>query len=533
MSHIIKLHYIGTDKEFLDDLDAFSLKYLNVPYEIIIHDYTSGKLIDILVNLGADIVYFDFTSLHNFTDIFDELTYLKKIDRFKPVLFTALLSDATDKVQLKSLYTSGFQISFVKGTELNVFLADSFYIGLEVRSASSIFAKAKNINTYLRLGTCSTLSSISLNRFSLETDFETDAKQLNFNLHLFKELNANSFKVKEHIVGSCLYPMTDYYTFEYPFTGPWGEVSDETIEVETIETWIESNESLLIKKNNFFMVVSSNTSLYKPIFELLPSIPLFIDVTDSLTNKILNQDLDIKKYPVIFFDLEIDGKNNLESIADLLYELKRKSGYKPIVLILNCPSKTIALKKIYGYENIVCIPNGLTLDTLKLFIDSYLNKSDSLSTSVDFYFKFSSSIRAIDILYDVYVTSLSEHEITFYSDIDLPMFSILHLTLPFDCFVTLVPPTSDLEASTRGKHYMGFIHGLSEIETQSLRKFINQIIYNPIKEFTKDAVDFILNQKIVKNENVLLENKIVNKDIDKKNIHETFKRSETFRKSKL
>ncbi len=526
MSSIKQLLYLGNDKDFFEKLRLFASINIRTQYEISSKKYTPGSLIDSIITSRANIVYFDFTSIESKHNIIDEVLYIKKIDKLKSILFVALISDASNKREQQLLFSSGFQLGYVKGTEVESFLADSFYIGLEEKVPMPTYAKARKMDINLEVGVCSTLSSISLENFVVETDLETKTERINLELHLFKELQASSFKVKTHKIAPYVYPMTDTYTLEYPFVGPWDDITDETIQKETVETWIDLNDEALLRKDNFLKIISNNSAIYKSLYDSTSSMPLFVEVTDKIQFGSLKHDLTLKKPPIIFLDLEEEGANGMDSVAELINELKQIEQYKPILVLLNCPSKADALKKVYGYENIVCVPTPLTIDIFRLLTQSFLEKGKSSDKLDTLFFKFSNPIRAIDVSHDIIVTSLSEHEITFISKTDLPIFSVLHLTLPVECFVTLVPPYHELENSIIGSHYMGLIHGLSEDEKQRLRKFVNQVIYKPINEFSKEEVENILAQKIIKKESMLNEE-------DKDNVHETEVKTDTFKRTAI
>jgi hypothetical protein len=495
MTIVKRLLYFGNDDEFLEKLQNFASAHIKTDYEVEQSKYLPGELLENVSKSGANIVFIDFTSIESREHIFEEILFIKKIDKLKSILFAALLSDTSNIREQLHLYSSGFQMGYVKGTEVEDFMVDCLYIGLAEKVPMATYAKAKGIGKELKVGICSTLSFISLENFKVETDLESESEKLQLKLHLFKELEVDSFIVKSHKSSPYVFPMTETYTLEYPFVGPWDEMTTDTIQKETVETWIDLNNDDLQKKQSFLRVVTNNSNIYRSLLDSTSSLPLFIEVTDKLNFESIKQDLLLKRPPIIFMDLEEDGPTDMDSVGELINNLRKIEQYRPILVILNNLSKADALQKVYGYENIVCMPNPLTIDVFRLFARSFLEKKTQTLEPEGFFFKFSDTTRAVDVFHNIVVTSLSEHEITFVSKIALPMFSVLHLNLPVECFVTIIPPYYELENSSVGKHYMGLIHGLSEEGRQRLRKFVNQIIYEPIKEFSAEVVQATLDQK--------------------------------------
>ncbi len=530
------LLYLGSDDEFYDEIKDYCKNYIQKGFKIQMENYEPGTIVKAVVENDPNIIYLDFTSFSYREQIFEEILFLKKIRRFKSTLFVAILSNASNKRDQQHLYSSGFQLGYIKGGEIENLIADSFYVGLGIRVPMPRFAKARKIDKEMVVGVCSTLSKVSLEEFYIETDLELNLNELPMMLPMFDELEATSFKVRSYEETGLLYPMTNSFVLEYPYISPWDDINDKTIQKETVETWFELNSEGFLKKDCFVKIVSKNVDLFQPIYEEALALSFFIEVCEMVDFSSIKQELILKKDPLIFFDLEDDenGENGMDSIAELINNIKEINDYKPIIVILNNPSKTEALQKVYGYTNIVCIPSKLSTEIFSLFIKSFADKTNFEKNDKNYYFKYSDTLRAVDVFHNIHVTSLSEREITFVSDIDIPMFSVLHLTLPVNCFVTIVPSYFELETSQLGKHYIGFIHGFSEDEIKNLRRFINQIIYKPISEFSPEVVKAVLEQKsIEKNIEASDDNEEENETDEATADYKNFKRPPISGKSKL
>ena len=532
MEVLKRLLYLGDDEEFFRNLERYALAYIKKNYETQMKTYESGALIDSLTQTCFNIVFIDFTTLNDRKSLFEELIFIKKVNKFKSILFGALLSDTSNVREQLLLYSSGFQLGYVKGADVEDFLADSFYIGLAEKMPMPTYAKARKINKELRVAGCSTLTSISIQNLKVESDIESDSDHLELEIPLFKDLERVEFKVKSHSTSRYVNLMTDNYVIEYPYVGPWDEVSIDTIQEETVESWLELNSERLVEKQYFLWVLSNRTEIYRSLLESMYSLPFFIEANDKIDFETIKPDLMLKRPPLIFMDLEEDGPTDIDSVSELVNNLRGLEQYKPVIVVLNNPSSASALQKVYGYDNIVCIPQPLSVDIFKLFVKTFLDKSKRPAVLDGLFFAASDPIRAIDVFLNVIVTSLSEHEITFLTKADLPMFTVLHLNLPIECFVTIIPSYFELEKSFTGKHYMGIIHGISEESKQSLRKLVNQMIYQPIKDFSYETIHALLIQKVIEEKEV---EPIAQAKEPKEEVinYETFKRPTVRGKSKL
>jgi len=528
MSTLKRFYYIGTDDEFYNNLEAFLNKNLVGSFELVREIYHKGKILELISKKKPNIVFVDFTSLEEKNIIHEEIIFLKKINKFKSILFAALLSDSSEQREQMHLYSSGFQIGHVKGEEFEDFISNCLFISLDQRVSSPVYAKAQNINKDLEIGMCSTLCSISIDDFTIETDLELVGENLHLKLHIFKDLNLESFKIKDHKDQSLIYPMTDNYKLSFPFAGPWEDITTETIQKETVETWIDTNNEELKTTRCFLRIISDNNDIYRELYNIKETFPLFIDISDNLDIGTIKQDVSQKKPPLIFMDLNEDGPVNIESAVELINNLKKEDDYKPIIVILNNPSRADALKKVYGYQNIVCVPTPLSIELFTLFINRFLEKNKATPLLDNYFFKESDSNRVINVLHTICVTSLSENEITFSSPIKLPMFSVMHLELPIPCFVTLVPSVGESNNESNSHHYVGLIHGISESQKQLLRKFVNQIMFKPLSEFSASTVESILAQK------GKVDRPLVTDEVEPKEKKElTFERTKILGKSKL
>ncbi len=434
----------------------------------------------------------------------------------------------------------------IKGMELDNFLLTSFYIGFGVKVRFPQYAQVKYIDRKLVVGICSTLTALSLDQFIIETDLETDKVKLQLSLPLFEELKATSFDISKRHRSNFIYPMTDTYYLNYPFRGAWDEETDETLDKEVLKSWFQSNHQELEQNKIFTQVITKNRALINDLFQFSLRPDYHIEISEFLDVSFLKQALPLKTPQIIFVDIsETKGNSSkddhdLKNLIGLIAIINNISNYNPILVISNNKSKSEALRKAYNYPNIIVTPEKLNVETFELLATSYSESYSSDDSSPELhYFKIMDERRAVMVDQQILVTSLSEHKVTFISEAELPIYSVLHFLLPFDFYVTIVPDLEQLVQKENVTHYTGVIHGLTESSIQNLRRFINLIYFNPLEEFTPEHIQAILGQKEIKEEI------IVDIDTDKESItdemieeeednwNRTFKRPTLKGKSKL
>ena len=497
VKHIL---YIGTDDEFLRSLKNYCDRYDKLKFVVESKRYAPGKIAEAISKSYPCIIYVDFTDINDKKEVLNEVIFLK---RYQNILFVSILGDSLDKQSQSLIYASGFQLGHIKGGEVNALIIDSLYIGLNERQSLPQYAKAENIERDMEVGVCSIVSKVSIENFYVETNIDVSEKKLPMRLSMFEGLFADSFEVVSRYKVDLIYPMQKSYILKYPYVGPWDKVTPQTMEKETVKTWLEFNKNSLSKKNYFIQVITKNHQLCAPFYKSSLKLPYWVEFYQDFEAEKKEEGLRLKRPALIFFDLDIgeekDGEEEenrkIRIIGKLVDKIKAIGGYNPVIIVSNGPAKSNTLLKTCRYPNIISMTEKLSVKVFDFFSQKFLEKKEFKSDRRECFLEPSDPRWAVDISHHVQVTTLSEHEITFISKADLPLFSVLHLTLPLDCFVTVVPSYLKLKASSLGRHYLGFIHGLSEEESSILRTFVNKIIYRPISRFDPEIVETILRNK--------------------------------------
>ena len=515
MSSIKHLIYLGRDQDFLRCLKNFCQK--NPAQNILVKNdqYKTGRILELASEYCPCVIYIDFTDINDEETVVDEVIFLKRYQKYYSILLVSILGDSQEQQNHAHLYASGFQLGYIKGEEVDVLIADSLYIVTRENMLVPQYARAENIDRELQIGVCSTLTRISEEQFQVATDLDESLDHLSMNLPLFKGLTVSAFKIISRQTVNWLYPMTESYVMQYPYTGPWDELSEETMQKETVETWLSLNRDSLSPKHHFIQIISKNHQLCADLYRISLKLPFFVELYQELDWSSLDESLRIKRPPLIFYDIEnTEATKNIDSnessnatnegkkgaiaqseqliIDKLSQAIKKIEHYQPILIICNGLAGAGELASSDSHPNIIVITEELSPKIFDFFCSKYIEKKELPESDEGSFFLPSDPRRAIDILHQVQVTTLSEHEISFISDIEFPMFCVFHLSLPVDCLVTIIPPYKNLKASPMGKHYLGFIHGISEQNKGLLRAFINKIIFRPLINFTPQAVEAML-----------------------------------------
>jgi len=199
MATIKSILYLGSDLNLVQQIQDHCEKNISTKFQFIHAEFKENIIIDLVVRNSPNIVYVDFSDLSEVEDILRQLLFLKEYEKFKPTLFIAILVEDSNLLIQQNLYTSGFQFSYIKGTEFEIVMSYGLYIGLNETVHLPQYAKAIKINQELVIGMSTTISRMSLNNFIVETDLETDFDFLLLKLPLFKGLETNSFKIRSHL----------------------------------------------------------------------------------------------------------------------------------------------------------------------------------------------------------------------------------------------------------------------------------------------------------------------------------------------
>jgi hypothetical protein len=472
-----QLYYIGTDPDFIKDMKNYILEK-NVQVEFLESQDTP---IAVCENSIPAVVYVDFTGTLDEDLLIRQVTYLKKIPCYKTVLFVALLSDEQHLSDLDYIFTSGFQLSFIKGGEVPSLFRDSFYIATNEVLSYPSYALAQGLYRKITTSICSTITSIEANGFTVETDFESNASNLSFSQKIFPELV--TAEVTAGPSQASRYSLTKSYQLMFPMTDPWAESTAFSLLPETIETWLDlHNDQFTVKKDSVFVIEASSEFL-RAGFDVEYNTQFASLYFQSLEE--CSSMIDNVRPPLIFIEInETDNHpNSIQRLERFVAEIRKIKAYNPILILTNMPSSTVAVQKLISYESILCSLNRMQGSLICKFAELYSNKKLSLKEDTSYLFSSSSKMRTIDINFGIVVNKITEHEIFFRCEENLPMNTVLHFHEPMEFYATIIPSFVENAVEIENKMKIALIHGVSEEKLEGLRQLVNLLIVNPNTEF--------------------------------------------------
>ncbi len=481
-----RISYFGSDPDFIQELRKF-LSHPHHPGELECYPDTKGMLIRTCVKDRPGVVIIDVTDSTSNQEILEEVLFIKRNQPYRGILFVALFPDIDALERAKNYFTAGFNLFFVKGCESESLFRDCLYIAYEITGSFPAYAKAGKIDHSVMAQVHSTVRSISESSFILETDLELSQEDIQFTLPLFPDLRAKSFMVKGPLKPKPFFTMLNSYEVELPLANAWGGEDPElTLLPDTLETWNSLHQGFLKHEPLNIAVISDNEFLFEEIFQSVDHEKVRIHFYPSFSQEVTTI------YDLIFYDIEIlpDESSGLDDLNNLTL-MAQSQTERPIIISTKNPSTTEATQKLLHYPSIVCATGPLTAPVLHKMSSNYFTKRKS-DLPENYLFPLDSSERVVEIPQKVFITTLTEHEITFYGPAELPMFTLLQFQLPFKFSVILVPSLMRLPMREESTHYMGFVTAVDEKGLETLRKFINSIISQPLTDYGPEAMETYL-----------------------------------------
>lgn len=487
--------YIGDDQDFFDEMEI-RFRQKGVEADYCQKSYYPGSILDISVESLPNVIIFE---MPNATTgiISEEIAFLKKVPVFKPIMIIAIFPDRETLERFPTLASCGVNFFYIKGCEYEHLFRDCQLYGLENRIIPPSFAKAKDLKLLKDLNAISTIAVLEADHLYIDTDLGqpwTDSLKLKVNF-----LNDDQFRdyeVIEHNEFSTIYPMTDRYLLKFPFSGPWDEETNYTLKPEAISDFTENYHLFDAKKG--FVWIFSDIKWPEKLFLYSLNCPFHLE-HKSLINASNLCDHEWKKPQGIFIELKEDSEEEHELLIELIEKILRTKSYYPIIFILNTQFTSHDLKVRNNYENIISSPKGLEFDFLTKVI-STLAKNDEQNKKGLFYFKKEDINRCINLKLESIITSLTEHEIEFELNVEMPLYSLLELKLSETIYITIVEVVDKGESKFA---YSGILHGMDELSYQNIRKIVNQLIYNPKNSLTDVEIEKILRSPQAKAEQII------------------------------
>lgn len=179
-------------------------------------------------------------------------------------------------------------------------------------------------------------------------------------------------------------------------------------------------------------------------------------------------------------DTEPESKNTNEKLVQLMRALKGKyQENAPFVVVFGCKTPSKELQDSFLYPQIITTDAELSVDVVVKMAEMFDKKlaKNTISVSKDqkhkVFLKKTNPATLTEIIVPITVVKLSESDMIFQCDRQLPIGTNLHLRKPVDMYINVQP------AKAQGKtpEYHGLIHCLGEENKQELRKFVNSVFF--------------------------------------------------------
>jgi len=265
-----KILYIGDDDIFFKDLKAFYNKKCSrdqvVAKQIIVTDNPDliSELSTTFINIRPHLCILDFSKIYLDTklisDIISYLLIVKKHHLFRSIPLLGLFTSLEEFNNIKFIAASGIIVySHIKGENDDTFFNDSFYIAYEENAKFPKFAIADHLALPHYFHAPSTITGLSGDTLQIESDIESKIDEdIEAKTNLFPEFKIKKFDVSFKEESSIYYDYLYNAEFRIPFAGPWDEITEDTMQKDTFETWIDFNREQLRSVYSSVLIVTNS-----------------------------------------------------------------------------------------------------------------------------------------------------------------------------------------------------------------------------------------------------------------------------------
>lgn len=477
------INYLGSDVDFIDSFNTFlsSKSTAETQYTLNTHSTENElSLAQLLLEPVPSLIIADLTEPNvKFQSLLVDLAILKSHSFFKKIPIIGIFKDKEHLNQLKIIFNYGISYSFIKGHDFKLLLEDSFYLAFDDYDKSAQFAMVKFPGLPYTATAQGLLTTMTEERLSMDCDLEFSSADVSAAIP-FLSSEVISIDIEERQNASFSSDCLFNYSFKIPYPGPWDEETEQAIKPEAVSDYISNHSCFFSKPRNLVLIDSSDPRLACEIITERTKLPfnLIFSSDNSLPDKV-----SLTKPSIIILS---SLNSETYSLAQVIDAIKDKSDYNPIVFIFNSTESSDTLKSLYNYANIIsnenpcssAFVNEILLRYKKKLENSHYKENLEFST-----FKLLDHDRIVGINCNIFVTSLTEHQITFLCNEKIPMFSHLKINVPVEGQLIIVPNRKVLaNHATKGTHYTALIHGIEPQDSNILRKFINFCIYEPQTE---------------------------------------------------
>lgn len=499
------LVYVGDDPDFVKEMGVMLKDRSQGPqkWSLVVLADGPGVLSRVLGLRDVVGVVLDFTphSAGVSENFCHELVMFKNLSHGRAIPLIGVFSDKTQLQNLEHLFTLGVSFSHVKGADVSVFHRDLIWLARGVQDHLGGFATVKRLD--LNYEVTSLAAAVELT--ADEIWFDSDVLPLTENpcrFAAFGEQKPHGLSVGLNHTHSRWHDGFFHGQMLVTYPGPWDTPDENVLARDTFETWIAQYEEELGAEGRAF-VLTQNPSIIETVL-LNPLIGrMRVTCIDRLAD--LKQHLLALKPHVVSLDLP-DGSEPADYLQVLRSALQDDVDWKPYIVIYNCQLETYEWRTILETDRVLSYASSLDSEILKMMLDVSAKKIAPEKQTGRHHFKLNDPQRLLEFDLPIYITSLSEHEMTFFCSEEIPMFSVLTLRAPVKAYMLVIPQFRQLSRGPRGVHYQTILHGLSLEEEAMLRQYVNAAIFDRPKVFGEMPTTPIPEQVVVAKDEEIKEN---------------------------
>ncbi len=461
------------------------------------------SLVSDIVNLNSQIILVDFSKEK------DKVTLLARHLRLtlnpKDTALVGLLNQvegdessadkADNKIKKDFLQASLTHIPIIhyKGTSLGQILFDCNYLYDEDTSLRPSYATFKNFKKAQSAKYFSSVTHIMKEHLVIETSLDFSIDQLiEIESDFLVHLNRKTFKVERQSKDLLQTKFSKRYRLDMKVNeeidpgdvvlgGSEEEVKPKLpqVDIDVFSHYISSLDKSGQTKKVKLLLVQEGLDVLQQLEKSLSELPYLIRYQTSFRKNLKV----VSNFRPHVIAIELSEKvNEIEELVTLIKEIE---DYDPVINIFNTTLSGADLREKLDYQFIMTHKGEINLSLLINMLEIYDKKFGNFdpSTQDPFIDKGESPfvvyalnpMSRIKIDLDIEVTSMSEHEVTFLCEHELPERGIIFLEHPVKMYVTVVNPIEKLDKDKGKSHYFGLINGITSLELQKIRQYVNDL----------------------------------------------------------
>lgn len=253
---------------------------------------------------------------------------------------------------------------------------------------------------------------------------------------------------------------------------------EESIKISQgkLTKWVEENQVKSELKKAKMLVVDRNFCFYdnQPRTDKQPftirCVPFVNDIKSEI-QKLMPQ--------VIVYNIDVgaEGKNTVAALGELTKLLKTDfASLNPFIVVFNTTTPSKTLQDTLGYAQVMAVESEMAVEiVVKMagIFEKKLSLQPSVAQVSKVYLKKNNIASLAEICIDLKVMKLSETDMIFSCDYELPTGVNLHMSHPVNMHIHVLP----LKSQAKSPMFHGLIHSIGESEKKDLRRYVNSVFF--------------------------------------------------------